>query len=118
MAGSDRMWDRGCEISHLASHSRGHKGPCDHASRQIPAMRMCFATLRRPPGERVPIVLTHTTCSARGVFPSPLRGGAGGGGHEIAAPTLRNSRPPSLTLPPRGEETDRVCCVCRVRQAE
>ena len=50
---------------------------------------------------RSSVAVDPQTCSMRSVLPSPLWGGAGGGGPEVEAPSMSNSRPPTLTLPHR-----------------
>src|SRR5437764_15369467 len=44
-----------------------------------------------------------------GVLPSPLWGGDGGGGRSLLTRLVKQQRPPSPTLPHKGEGAHRVC---------
>ncbi len=52
---------------------------------------------------------SHTAFPTLGLFPSPLRGGVRGGGRPLVRWRLTKLRPPSPTLPRRGEGAYRRC---------
>src|SRR5712671_699232 len=63
----------------------------------------CGVWAKAPPARLATItVVEMTVCACRGLLPSPLWGGAEGGGPKAKARPSRLAPPPSLTLPRKG----------------
>ena len=59
--------------------------------------------------QRVPVKLMRNPCSTLGALPSPLWGGVGGGGHEIALRVANRVTPLPNPPPQGGREQTEVC---------